>query len=1472
MASINFDVNSNSFENKSQVVLRTNPDLTSNVKLIVDSDGSLYLDSISANRVLSNKRYKKYSLDQNGHYAYDLAKYYQDTPTDKAFETLRRDSDNSVYRDYEKQYEEQYHYGARLNDSKLFNDNIRFTAPIWLDKDLPEYFVVYRIDEPISQVALTDTYDGINARIMQMLKNATIVKVVDMRKTSQIGRYLNNYTNDANFPYAPLTVSFDRADRTSWNGIDLVKGGFASKGEYIHTDFVQKDRQEILNNQFISEGFKRNKMVCANLINLEFVFDDPTVEAYDVNRYVGFYVKAHEEGGFKAIEYRKEVLRVDAGSIYYNHELPIGLMAEDMLPNTELDLPTLNWINSRGNFYHILNEDAGSFRLRTSGFDGVTFGGKVKKKETLEIQTSLPALKDFIKLELVNSPVSGERWIMASKSEYLTNPDINAFTITASSSLSAGQVDGTTFSSNGKLQQVAHAFVQAINNIEDNPFNVKLNGTTIIIEHNSIGNRLYRSFFAEHNANISNSFDILIGEYDNISQKLDLGIIYADWDIYYPIGGSNAGIGFLVKEAEVGDIDTNTYIKAGEKYIQIVDIVADPFYEGLYRVCLKANRIDPNLLYATSTNLYVEDYFTYGKFEMFDFIDFDFDFHATLHSQAKELEYEGELSSGEIYDTGLSGDHVIDFTNITRPWNDYFTQLTGVQQSITPTSNGIVNVTSEYDRLQENYLKETSTLSRIVPTINKWKYKDSVNVRENPYLLTTSEAFGKTNFAPDLRVSGRSSKNLTHEWFYIYNMPNYTSSLVTVDQAEIARSLYSYIQPDSTIPLNAAALKNINEDWFDRLFVYEGVENLDWIPVRPEQKYTRFIKGSNVAPSETMFRGLKIKAYGRKEFIENNPRNLINTTEFNDYKFTACMVYNYQKTSDELNIYAIQNKKWKTITMLFEVNSKEQIVSFLNRKALYEMSNFLEDATPTYTDIKLSGYLDLSTSITTGIETKIVGINTDFVREIQIDASGNYADIEFAFSSYTFTMPVIRIEGDNSIVVETNAFGQVRDVTNTVSLTLTSVSSIASSNIDFIYTGGGYNLAKSTFENLSAQAIAELFNSNDTQRIQYITVQEDGSELTNRFILNIEGGNEVVKQSSLIVEADPNKPKSYKVSSGIVGYVNTEVNPKPVTINRMSGDYTPSYRNVVSFTDIYKEYKLNRSVSTVEEMRAHALYKIYNRLGVSFGTYDNFGYNNFGLIENAYFHKVNPEKADGILKLTNSSDSLPVYPLINEVALDKRNLNVFRSSWEDNFYVKNDTQSARQFVFGTLSAHEESAFLASTLNLPKDSYNITSYDAIFRAASLEKMKEIKGIKNYLGDAVIFEDDSNVWIDLYLKNTLVEKLVADGAGKSIVKYVNVSNSYGDKSTLEDDIKQYIEVNLLKLMGIEEIRVWSNKSKTITQSELLTVGSLSDILNTTFEEDKSFRIEFDTNNPLNVRLIYNKRPGFRHQFYVYVKISS
>lgn len=38
----------------------------------------------------------------------------------------------------------------------------------------------------------------------------------------------------------------------------------------------------------------------------------------------------------------------------------------------------------------------------------------------------------------------------------------------------------------------------------------------------------------------------------------------------------------------------------------------------------------------------------------------------------------------------------------------------------------------------------------------------------------------------------------------------------------------------------------------------------------------------------------------------------------------------------------------------------------------------------------------------------------------------------------------------------------------------------------------------------------------------------------------------------------------------------------------------------------------------------------------------------------------------GVIKLSASSDKPPLYPLIGEVAIDKKNVLVFKSSWDKN--------------------------------------------------------------------------------------------------------------------------------------------------------------------------------------------------------------
>lgn len=1486
MTSINFEVNSNSIEGKSQVILRTNPLLTSNVKLVVDSKDKIYLDSINANRTLSDQRYKKFNLDSTGHFAYDIAAFYKSTPLDSVYDTLRLDSDDSVYREYDKQYEEQYQYGARLNGSKTYDENIKFMAPLWINKTLPEYFVVYRIEEPVSEIAMQDNQVDINNRIMDMLANATIVKTFDLRIGSNIGDYLNTFANDPSRPVAPLTVSFETDEKTTWNGIDLRKGGFTSKGEFIYNDLVRTDREEILNNQFITDGFKRNHLINANLINLEFLFEDFD-NAYDVNRYIGIYVNAHQEGSFNHIKYKNEILTINESTIETNFDLTgTGLTVVDMLPNIELINPILQWIELDDNFYHVKNHSNINLEYNPLDLNVNNFKSSISeyklKKETLQFNYLLTDTWDFIKLTVNGNPYSSEEFIISIVSELNINNDINEFTIVADDNLSQGTYEDFKFSNQGTIQHVTKAMFDCFRNmLKDLHIELFINSDEIIISNYKPGNRRYNFFYAQESANTIISVE---GVYDNTDQKLKLDSgLYSAFSVYAGHGGSAIDSGFMVTESEIGDIEVgSTYVKSGITLIKIVEVVKDPI-NNLYRVCLE-KPIDKLKINDKSINLWIKNKITFGKFEAFDFANFDFNFYDESNSRLGELESEDYLI--RLYDTQIGN-----ITEFEKSAQDYFTNLEGVKTPVTPTSSGRSKINSEYNRLQENYTTKLANTSRVVPNINKWAYFEGFNTKEKPYMLSVSEAFGKTNFAPDITINGRDIDGMTHEWLYLYKHPKYYTqgtvnylpgfdgvALTTNQTADLVKTLTSYIQPDADINLTVDMLKSTTNDWFDRLFVYEGydIAGAGFAPAKTAQKYVRLRRGSNQAPSEALFRGLKVKLFARKEFNEKNPRNLINTPLFNDYKFTGVLNYNNNQSENTIDISVIQNKKFNTITLYVEVNSIDDEIDFVNRKLLYELNDILVSGV--VPDTIINGYLNFDITQTQGDHLDAIGIGTVLLKDIQLNNIGNYNNIVFEYDKGTgidtWILPIISISSDTSIRIATIGQAYVNNEAETDTLDLSLLSAIDWSNIEFKYKEGGTNLAKSTFESISAKAITDLLNNNDTEKIKYITIEEDGTENLNRFILNVEAGNNINKSSTLISTPDPNKPESYKVSPGQVGYVVGNRNdPYNTTLIRMSGEYSPLIKNVVTFTDIYRPYKTTQEIVDItSEERELLLYNRYNRMGIVFGSYMTQGEYKYGILEDLFYHKVNPEKADSILKLSNSTSDLPLYPLIGEVAIDRRDINVFRSSWEDSFYTKNGTNKQETDVYGTLSTYEESAFLASTLNLPKNQYEITKYENIRIVSSIEDMKSIKSAGNYNGDLVTYEDLDRFYIDMYINNTLTNLLIEDNAGSSIKKYVIASQSYGDKTTLDDDIKKYIEVNLLKLMNINDIRIYVKETKDIQTSQVLSTNSLNDILDSSFKEDKNFKIEYDIQNPLNIKLIYNKRPGFRQQFYIYTKIRS
>ena len=131
--------------------------------------------------------------------------------------------------------------------------------------------------------------------------------------------------------------------------------------------------------------------------------------------------------------------------------------------------------------------------------------------------------------------------------------------------------------------------------------------------------------------------------------------------------------------------------------------------------------------------------------------------------------------------------------------------------------NSVDIVYSEFDRLKENQLKEFSINSRVVPNINKWVLKNSLTVKDQPYYLNTSEAFGRTNFSPDLSATSRSKDDMTHEWFYMDKKPEYL-------RYDELNDTFSYVNFIEDFELTPSLFKSTRNNYFDKFMITEGFE------------------------------------------------------------------------------------------------------------------------------------------------------------------------------------------------------------------------------------------------------------------------------------------------------------------------------------------------------------------------------------------------------------------------------------------------------------------------------------------------------------------------------------------------------------------------------------------------------------------------------------------------------------------------
>lgn len=277
---------------KSFGILRTHTGLSSNTKVVIDSNYNLFIETIDSQDELSADKFKKIQFNKNNYYDELVPFLFKDLPTDIAF-SIKYENDNfNMSNDFAKQYDDLYLAGARnIIENKSYEEEFEYFAPLYIFKhNIPKYFIIFRVDGP---GLLNLTKDNFRQEFLDKFKT---VKLFDLTKASPLGEWIEtNFSKNPSFPVAPLEVDFRELEFTRWIGIDYESGGYTSKPFYLDEN-LENENTLFDFEKFFLDGYKVNKVVFPHILNFTYLFDDEpatkeTLRKWSLNRYAGFYLE-----------------------------------------------------------------------------------------------------------------------------------------------------------------------------------------------------------------------------------------------------------------------------------------------------------------------------------------------------------------------------------------------------------------------------------------------------------------------------------------------------------------------------------------------------------------------------------------------------------------------------------------------------------------------------------------------------------------------------------------------------------------------------------------------------------------------------------------------------------------------------------------------------------------------------------------------------------------------------------------------------------------------------------------------------------------------------------------------------------------------------------------------------------------------------------------------------------------------------
>lgn len=288
-------------EDSSFQLVRTNPKLTGNIKIAISDEGEMWLESIKVNPELSKDLYSKVPIDTKQSHPANIFRFLNSgsTPNEITFDLAEQVDSTKTSKNFKDQFDFSHYFsGVKYLASNKYAERMSYFAPLYLKKDVPDYFIIFKIEDPANFPLdeVKQKYDAGESKtdyLIDLFSKASIIKTFDLRAETVPGKYLRDYSNNPNFPASPLSVSYEENDFTNWNGILINEGTFGSRGELTYDLYSSSNPLKFFEEN-ITNGFSRNGILFPNILNLEFVFNDDSSAKYDFNRYLGVYVNAIE--------------------------------------------------------------------------------------------------------------------------------------------------------------------------------------------------------------------------------------------------------------------------------------------------------------------------------------------------------------------------------------------------------------------------------------------------------------------------------------------------------------------------------------------------------------------------------------------------------------------------------------------------------------------------------------------------------------------------------------------------------------------------------------------------------------------------------------------------------------------------------------------------------------------------------------------------------------------------------------------------------------------------------------------------------------------------------------------------------------------------------------------------------------------------------------------------------------------------